>query len=71
MTSPGLTSWPAQTTGTFTAPSVSLTVPCAETALDQTGNFISVSAHVAAAGVDDEAPHAARPRASVASSSPK
>ena len=43
-TSPGFTVWPAMTSGRFTLPRLSLTVPCADTARDHTGNFISVSA---------------------------
>ena len=54
---------PAQTIGTLTEPSVSLTVPCAETAFDQTGKPISRQvAHVAHAGVDDQPAAAARHR---------
>ena len=61
ITSPGLTSAPAQTTGTLTEPSVSLTVPCAETAFDQTGKaHLRQVAHVAHAGIDDQPAHAAR-----------
>ena len=40
--SPGFTLAPAQTTGTFTDPGVALTVPCADTAFDQTGKSIVV-----------------------------
>ena len=46
----------AQTTGTLTEPSVSLTVPCAETGRDQTGKLhLGQLAHVAAAGLDHQA----------------
>src|SRR3546814_12539372 len=50
ITSPGSTCAPAQTTGTFTLPSVFLTVPCAKTALDQTGNCISVRSRTSRSG---------------------
>ena len=40
---------------------MALTVPAADTARDQTGNRIAVSSrHIAAAGLDDQAAHAAR-----------
>src|SRR3712207_7207444 len=42
-TSPGCTVWPPSTTGTFTAPAVALTEPCALTARDQAGKPISCS----------------------------
>ena len=46
ITSPGFTTAPAQTTGTFTDPAVALTVPCAEMAFAQTGKFIAVRSAV-------------------------
>jgi hypothetical protein len=61
-TSPGSTAAPAQTTGTLTEPSVSLTVPCAEIALDQTGKPISRGPHIAHARVDDQPAQPARLR---------
>ena len=64
ITSPGSTAAPAQTIGTLTEPSVALTVPCANTAFDQTGKVhLRQVAHVAHAGVDDQAAAAARLRA--------
>ena len=60
MTSPGVTSAPAQTTGTLTEPSVAFTVPRADTALLQTGNCISRQRpHVAHAGIDHQRARAA------------
>ena len=61
MRSPGWTSWPAHTIGTFTEPSVSLTVPWAETALrpDREAH-LGQRRHVAHPGLDHEAQHAAR-----------
>ena len=61
MTSPGVTSAPAHTTGMFTEPSVALTVPLTEIALLHTGKFISVSTRTSRTPrVDDERPRAAR-----------
>ena len=63
MTSPGSIGAPAQTIGTLTEPSVALTVPCANTAFDQTGKPICREvAHVAHAGIDDQPATAARHR---------
>jgi hypothetical protein len=61
ITSPGVTSMPAQTTGMLTEPSVALIVPLLLMALLQTGKPISVQRlHVAHAGVDDQRARAAR-----------
>ena len=46
MMSPGFTRAPAQTTGTLTLPSVSLTVPCEKMHFDHTGNFSSARSRV-------------------------
>ena len=52
--SPGQNLAPAQITDVFTFAIVSLTVPCAQTALDHTGNFMSVNVAMSLyAGVDD------------------
>ncbi len=64
-------SWPAQTTGTFTEPSVSLTVPWAETAFDQTGKRISASAETSRQPASMTSPTTPRAASEQASSSPK
>ena len=71
MTSPASIAAPAQTTGTLTEPSVSLTVPCAETAFDQTGKPISVRSRTSRTPASMTSPRQPRAIAEVASRSPK
>ena len=68
--SPGSTSMPAQTTGTFTEPSVAFTVPRAQIARDQTGNFIADSVATSRTPASITSPRAPRARYDVASRSP-
>src|SRR6185503_9198992 len=71
MTSPGLTSAPAQTTGTLTEPSVDFTVPLALIARANTGNFISVSSRTSRTPPSITSARHPRARNDVASSSPQ
>ena len=64
ITSPGLTSAPAQTTGMFTEPSVAFTVPLALIALREHRELhLGQVLHVAHAAIDDQALGAAGPEA--------
>src|SRR5215470_13369699 len=69
-TSPGLTATPAHTTGTFTEPMLALTVPLAEIARDQSGNFISLISRASRQPMSSTTPRAPRARIEVASNSP-
>jgi hypothetical protein len=55
----------------LTEPSVSLTVPCAETAFDQTGNLISPRAAMSRTPASMISPTTPRALSDVASNSPK
>src|SRR5215813_3130351 len=70
MTSPGLTLTPAQTTGRFTEPRLDLTVPLAEMARDQAGNFISLIPAASRQPMSRTTPLAPRALSEVARSSP-
>src|SRR6202007_982029 len=68
--SPGCTRAPAQTTGTLIEPKVALTVPLAETALDQTGKLILAISATSRQPASITTPTAPRARNEVANSSP-
>ena len=70
-TSPGVTSAPAHTTGTFTEPSVALTVPFDEIARLHTGKFISASTRTSRTPPSMISARAPRALKLVASRSPK
>ena len=71
ITSPAFTICPPQTTGTLTEPKVSLTVPCAEIAADQTGNPIAVRSRTSRTPASTIRPRQPFAMALVASKSPK
>src|SRR5262245_49591086 len=70
MTSPGRTSAPAQTILTLTDPGLALTVPCAETAFDQTGKSIAVRSATSRTPASITSPTILCARHEVASNSP-
>ncbi len=65
-----MTDWPARTTGTLTAPGVAFTVPWAHTALDQTGNRISVRSRTSRQPASMTSARVPRRRSEVANNSP-
>ena len=71
MASPGSTRAPAQIMGTLTAPRLAFTVPCANTALLQTGNFMSVRLAISRTPASITSPLTPRAISEVASRSPK
>ncbi len=71
ITSPGVTSMPAHTTGVLTEPIVDLIVPLALIALLHTGNFISVRSRTSRTPASMTSARAPRAWNDVASRSPK